>query len=451
MTHLPRGLGKLIERGETEALEFKRNFDKKVLITAGALANTRGGVILIGVDEDGTTTGIEVTDEILKDWANHISNASEPMLIPLLERGARNGKTIVAIRVKEFPLKPVAILGRCYRRLGASNRQMTPSEIAEMHARSIGSTWDALPSIESTLDDLDLTKFHAYIARAREVGRRRFDEGMEPAMLMSKLELIRGTKPTLAALMVFGRRAPIQAKVKCGRIRGTSTIVDDYVVESPLLEQVDDVMAYMRRTLQLSYAFTGKGEREEVWEYPLNAVKEAVTNAICHRDYSSPAETQIKVFDDRMTIWNPGPLPPGMTIATLLDPAHNSVPRNKLIAMLFYDAGLIERYGSGIGRMLDECRRLSFPPPEFDEFQAGFQVVFHKDIYTEKHLAEMGLNPRQSKAVHYSREHGSITNKEYQDLNAVSNKTAYLDLNDLMDKGMLKAAGSGRQLRYVLK
>lgn len=100
----------------------------------------------------------------------------------------------------------------------------------------------------------------------------------------------------------------------------------------------------------------------------------------------------------------------GMSIKKLMDPNHNSVPRNKLIAMLFYDVGLIENYGSGIKKILKECNKLGFPAPEFEDTQGGFQVIFRKDIYNEEYLTEIGLNKRQIKAILYIKEKGKIKN-----------------------------------------
>ena len=328
-------LREIIEKGESETVEFKENFGKEAIETAGALANTQGGHILLGVDKKGTIKGVTITNETLKNWGNRISQLSQPMLIPELQVFTEDEKQMVIIIIKEFPLKPVAINGRCYKRVGASNKILTPAEISEFHLQSTGTTWDALPSPRANIEDIDIQKVKEYISRAKKIGRRQFKEDEDTLMLLHKLDLIKKNKPTWAAFIAFGKSPPLQAKVKCGRIRGTSTIVDDYVVEVPLLDQVDEVMNYMKRVLQLSYTITGDAQRKETWEYPLDAVREIVTNAICHRDYTSSAETQIKIFDDRLAVYNPGALPFGMTVERLTDPHHNSIPRNRLLAMLF--------------------------------------------------------------------------------------------------------------------
>jgi len=440
-----------IKEGESETLEFKTNFGAETIETAGAFANTRGGIILIGVDRGGTIQGVTASGEHQKDWTNRISQLSEPTLIPSISVVELNGKDVVAFFIREFPVKPVAIRGRCYRRVGASNRVMTPAEISEMHLQSVGTTWDGLPHPHFGWDDIDQKKLEDYVIKAKAVGRRNVPENMELVTLAQKLELVIASKPSWASVIAFGKQPPLQAKVKCGKIRGTSTIVDDFVVDAPLLKQVDEVMNYLKRVFMLSYTFSGKAQREEIWEYPLEAVREVVTNAICHRDYSSPAQIQIKIFDDRLVIWNPGGLPFGMTMEKLMQPTHGSVPRNKLVAMLFYDTKLIESYGSGIQRVLEECERLGFPEPEFENEQGGFRVTFYKDMYTEEYLQTMGLNERQVKAVLYLKEKRKITNKEYRELTGISDEGARIDLNVLVSKGLLESKGSGRGTHYVLK
>ena len=440
----------ILEQGEGKTIEFKENFGKEAIQTAGSFANTTGGYIIIGVDKKGNVKGVSISKESLNNWGNRITQLSEPTLIPDLQSIKIDERTLVIISIKEFPLKPVSINGRCYKRVDASNKILTPAEISEMHLQSTGTTWDAMPCPNTNLDDIEIKKVEEYISRTRDTGRRHFKEKEDIRKILYKLNLIQDDKPSWAAIIAFGKRLPMQAKVKCGRIRGTSTIVDDFVVDAPLLDQVEEVMNYMKRVLKLTYSISGKAKRDEIWEYPLDAIREVVTNAICHRDYSSSTEIQIKIFDDRLTVFNPGALPLGMSIEKLMDPNHNSIPRNRLIAMLFYDTGLIERYGSGIQRILDDCHKHKFPIPKFDELERGFQVIFYKDIYTEEYLMEKDLNERQIKAIMYIKKKGKITNKEYRNLSGLSDEGARIDLKDLISKGFVKLIGSGRGTYYTL-
>ena len=440
-----------IKKGESDTVEFKESFNEEAIQTLGAFANTNGGNVLIGVDKSGKIKGITIGSESLPTWSNQISQLSEPTIIPNIYSVEIDNKSIVIVNIKEFPLKPVAIRGRCYIRIGSSNRRMTPAEISEMHLQSVGTTWDATPVPDGKLNDIDFEKVKNYVLRAKDSGRRKFKGDEDLHDLLRKLNLVKNNTPLWASIIAFGENPPLETKVKCGKIRGTSTIVDDFVVDAFLLDQVEEVMNYMRRVFQLSYTITGKPERDEIWEYPLEAVREVVTNAICHKDYSSPAQIQIKIFDDKLTIWNPGRLPFGMSIERLMDPAHNSIPRNRLLAMLFYDVELIENYGSGIQRILEECKRLNFPVPEFKEVEGGFQVIFHKDVFNKESLLKKGLNERQVKAVLYVKDKGQITNKEYQELVSVSKPTATRELKLLVEMNLLEKRGvTGKGTFYEL-
>lgn len=171
-----------------------------------------------------------------------------------------------------------------------------------------------------------------------------------------------------------------------------------------------------------------------------------------HRDYFKyNVQTQIKIFNDWIWFFNIGGLPEGITLEQLKT-THPSVARNPLIVHIFYLAGLIEEYGSGIGRIMDSLKEANLPEPEFKEEFSGFSLYMRKDYYTEGRLKEMEFNDRQIKAVMYVKEKGKITNKEYQELNGVTKKTASRDLGVLTDKRILGKVGStGKGTYYIMK
>ena len=188
--------------------------------------------------------------------------------------------------------------------------------------------------------------------------------------------------------------------------------------------------------------------REDIWEYPLAAIREALINSLIHRDYfKSNVQTQVKIFDEHIWFYNIGGLPDGITLEDLKKP-HSSVPRNPLIVHIFYLTGLIEEVGSGIGRIIESLESQGLPESEFKEEQGGFSVRFYKDIYTEENLRKMGLNERQIKAVMYVKEKGKITNKEYIKEFLVSRQTATRDLTELVNKGLFEFRGRGKRDAY---
>ncbi|NLE61541.1 MAG: hypothetical protein GX616_24580 [Planctomycetes bacterium] len=168
----------------------------------------------------------------------------------------------------------------------------------------------------------------------------------------------------------------IQATVHCGRFRTETDIVDDRLIEGSIVDQIDETMDFLKKHTNVRFIITGKPRRDQLWDYPLEALRGAVVNAVCHRDYGDTADIQIKVFDDHILIWNPGFLPYGVTIEDLYRRTHASKPRNKLIAQVLYDLEIIERYGSGIQRMLDACRAAGIPEPTMAESTGGFLITF---------------------------------------------------------------------------
>jgi len=441
---------KLIKEGESERVEFKENFNREIVESAVAFANSKGGIILTGVGDSGIIRGVSLGKETLKIWANEITQATEPTLIPEIESYQIKGKKIVAIVVKESPIKPIAHRGICYLRVKNSNKKLTPKEIAELHLQTISSSWDSYSAKVASMGDIDFRRVEEYIKLANETGRRKIKE--KPAEVLKKMELIKDNKPTWAAILLFGKEPQkfvLQSKVHCGRFKDEITIINDEMIKETLFEQVEKTMEFIKKSISVRFVITGKPRREEIWEYPLDAVREAVINAVAHRDYAEPSEIQVRIYDDKLIVWSPGKLPFGITLDDLFKP-HKSVLRNKLIAQAFYDAGLIEQWGTGVKRMTDSCLKRGLPEPEFEEHQ-GFRVIFRKDIYTEDYLKGLELNERQIKAIVFMKKEGKITNKIYRDLTNLSDESVRKDLIILSEKGLIKSMGKGRSTYYILK
>ncbi len=450
---LSEDLRKLLAHGESVTVEFKESFSREAIETAGAFANTQGGTVFIGLSRRGRPVGIQTDPDTLKDWANQIVQGTEPRVIPDVRTLTLAGEAIVAIHIRESPIKAVSVRGRCYRRVGASNRVMTPAEIAEMHLQSVGSSWDLLPAPNRRMTDIAPEKVKDYIRRANASGRRRIAEGEDYLRVLRKLGLVKDGRPTWAAILLFGRepqRTLSQAVVHCGRFKQETLVIDDRMIGGTIFEQVEDTMQFIQKNINVKFVITGKPARDEIWDYPLEALREGVVNAICHRDYTIPSNTDVRIHDDQLEIWSPGGLLLGITIEDLLRP-HPSVLRNKGIAAVLYDIGWIEKWGSGIDKMRTLCTKAELREPAFEEQAHGFRAVFRKEVLTEEYLRSLGLNERQVAAVKYIREHGNITNREHRSLNTVSRQTATNDLRVLEQKGLVQRVGkAGRGIAYEL-
>ena len=444
----------LIKTGESETTERKLYFREDGIETAGAFANTHGGTIIVGVSNEGGVTGVTIGKETLVKWSNKIVQSTHPRVVPDIEQHDVEGKHIVVIRVPESPLKPVEAKGRYLKRVGGSNLRMSAQEITEMHLRSVGQSWDKLPALNASLDDLDLDLVNQYVRRASEVRGKKVGHGESPKQILEKMELIKEGKPTWAALLLFQRRPQrylSQAAVHCGRFKDTTAVIDDSIIEGTIIEQITATMEFIRKNTSVRFLITGVPTREEVCEYPLDALREAIINAVCHRDYTIPSHIEVRIYDDELIIWSPGRLPEGVTIEDLYMDHHSSVLRNTGISEVFYDGGLIEKWGSGTVKMRNALMLAGLLEPRFEEYQHGFRVVFQSDIYTEGYLRGRGLKERQIAAVMYVKKEGKITNKAYQELNGVANKTAYLELSDVVKKGIFALEGRGRNVTYSLK
>jgi len=213
--------------------------------------------------------------------------------------------------------------------------------------------------------------------------------------------------------------------------------------------QVDQAIAFVMRNTRMEVKIEGKPERSERWEYPLDAVREAITNAVCHRDYAGSGNVQVRIFDHRLEVSNPGELPGGLTVEDLKRP-HESKPRNKLIADAFFLNKFIEQFGTGISRMIKECGDAGLPEPEFESRSGTFRIVFQKAVSLEQKFGGLGLNDRQLAGLGHLQEKGRITKPEYRKLTSTTDVTAKRDLAELVRKGILVRRGATRNTWYEL-
>ena len=267
-------------------------------------------------------------------------------------------------------------------------------------------------------------------------------------------KLIDGGELTNAALLLFFKE-PIflQSEVKCVRFSGNEPVkpyIDFQTIEGSVFDLMDRAMDFVLRNIRKSIRLvSGKVQREEKYEYPPDAIREAIVNAIAHRDYESPSKVQVRIFDNRIEVWNPGKLPDEITLEDLRR-EHISVPRNPLLFKQLLWVKYVEDVGGGTLDMINQCREWGFPEPLFEHISGAFVVTFRLPPAVED-LEKMGLNERQIRAMNYIVKKGSISNKEYISLNSVSRKTATTDLKQLVSDGLLIRIGEGkRKLQYIM-
>jgi len=258
---------------------------------------------------------------------------------------------------------------------------------------------------------------------------------------------------TIAALLLFGKnpqRFLLQARVRCARFKGENEVefLDLKVIEGDLIQQVEEAMSFVRRNTSMTARIEdGALSRKEHWEYPLDAVREGITNAVCHRDYADSGNVLVKIFDDRLEVLNPGGLPAGLTVEDLKNP-HESKPRNKLVADAFFLIKYIEQFGTGIGRMIEECRLAGVPEPQFESRAGGFRIAFRLTMLGDQRATEMGLTERQLLLLQKSAAIRRGTTAELAKLLEVPKRTVQRDLQYLTKKGLLIRRSNGKHTSY---
>jgi ATP-dependent DNA helicase RecG len=345
-------------------------------------------------------------------------------------------------------------------RKGSVTMPLTVEEI-ERHLNVHGSVpWERRLAVGATLDDLDAELLDAFLAKRGEGGRRsRRYVGRDDLLVglhTAGPDPLSGTvRPTNAGLLLFGRdpQALIpQSEMVCvryGDSLGVGGYLDRKTLTGTLPEIIDQTAAFLNLNVRVGAQIRGF-QRQDQPEYPMEALREAVVNAVAHRDYSAEQESiRLFYYPDRIEIHSPGLLPPGLTPADLAEMRAPSRPRNRLIAQLLRDLpGYMEQIGSGIRLMVHEMRRLGLPDPEFVE-QHEFVVIF-RNGHTLTGEPGVRLTPRQLQALRIVQEKGSISTPEFMAASGTAERTALYDLRDLVDRGILVARGKARNVRYYI-
>ena len=210
-------------------------------------------------------------------------------------------------------------------------------------------------------------------------------------------------------------------------------------IQGNIFEQLEKTIDLLfTKYIKSSISYEGLN-RVEKYEYPKDAVREALLNAVSHKDYSGGVPIQISVYPEKLIFWNEGQLPDDWTIDKLFE-KHPSKPFNPDIANALFRSGYIESWGRGIRKMFRECVQFGIPKPKLFYDMSGFWVEFSKSNYNEERLKSLGLNNRQIKAIKYLNEHKRITNSEYQTIYEVSRNTATRDLSELVERGLIKSS-----------
>ena len=316
--------------------------------------------------------------------------------------------------------------------------------------------FDEYPCTGATLKDISDEKIAWFIPVARKERKYPLTIGTPTERVLEKLELMEGTKPNNAAILLFGltpQKFLPSAEIKCLHFHGTviaKPIPSHQVFTGSVFDQVDQATDFVMSKLYRRVPprdTTPVSDTE--YEIPKEVINEAIVNAIAHRDYSSQASVQVYVFSDRVEVRNPGELPRDLTFENL-KVQHNSRPRNLRIARVLFLAHYIETIGYGTLQMIDGCKAVGLPEPDFAQSGGEFVVTIWRDWLTDSIIAGLGLNERQKKIIVFVKSNARISNTECQNLTGATRKTTSRDLEDLVNAGLLIRVGERRGAHYVL-
>ena len=435
---------------ENQNIEWKESWRDEYLKWICGFANARGGKIIIGKNDNDEIVGVAKAKRLMEDIPNKIQ--TQLGIICDVDLKNEDGKDFIEIDVKPYDVL-ISYQGKYYYRSGSTKQELKGNTLNNFLLKKAGKTWDDVVEPRADLKDIDLSAIEAFKKGATASKRLPFiAEEINIEQILDNLLLLEGGNLKRSAVLLFGKnpcRFFINAFVKIGRFGQTD---DDLrfqeVIEGNAFQLADKTLEVLDRKFFVS-PISYKGlQRVESWEYPYEAIREVILNAIVHRDYMG-APIQISVYDDKIIVWNEGSLPKDLTFEDLKR-KHSSRPHNPILASAFFKGGLIEAWGRGTIKIINECKNAGLPEPLIENVSGGISVTLFKNI--SKKTIEFGpgeFNTRQLKALEFIREKGKIRNADYQILNNVSKRTASRELKEMVDKEVIELSGMGAGANYI--
>ncbi len=450
-------LRSLLDAGAGSHLELlpEKAPARRIQETLVAFANAAGGILVLGAPAglaDPPAARQRVMDLALQ--------TDPPLVMPIPELTALDGATILVVVTPAGLPHVYSADGRYLRRVGPRNEALAGPALRELLLGRSEPAFEAEALLDASLDDLEMRHVEQYAEALGAVGRPLTD------LLLSRgcLRVVAGRlTPTVAGALLFGRdpqRFTPAAEILAIRYAG-SEMSDEFIKEQirgPLPEQIRRAVGFVEQTTARAARLNAM-QRQERRQYPPAAVREAIVNAVAHRDYRQRGDAiRLFIFADRIECYSPGRLPGHVTVENIL---RERFSRNEVLVQALSDLGFIERLGYGIDRMVALMEQEGLPAPIFEETPAGFRVTLRGPLGVGAPVnlsraagrwVHLDLNPRQEGAVRFAEEHGRITNRDLKQLFPdVSDETIRRDLAELVGKNLLLKIGDKRATFYILK
>ena len=449
-----------IKKGESKILEFKKELPQKdhLIKTVIAFSNTSGGKLIIGVDDKGTIVGIPASTDIIKMMeylSSLISDSCYPNIIPEIYTVNVSNKMLVVIEISKGGLLPYYIKNKginegTYIRVGPTNRKASKNNIIELERQRQNISFDEEPDFFTNFDELDIQVLKKEFAN---VGKKLTKEKLKSLkLIVEKKHTIYPTKGLLILLGIYEN-----CKTKCARFKGTnmSIFIDKKEYEGDLFSQLRNTENFIKNHINVGTEIT-KLNNQEVSEIPYAAIREALINAVVHRDYSNLGrDIKVGIYDDILDIVSPGSFPSTLTQEDVLN--GRSEIRNRVIARVFKELGYIEQWGSGINRIINSCKQYELKTPLIKENGDSVEVnIFRKENGAGKVPETAGKTPEkkgvtenENAILNFLSQHEKITRKDVEELIAVKDRRAREILSEMVKNGVLKKEGKTRNIYYT--
>ena len=453
----------IVEGGESPQVEFKRSTGQRSAAARSVcgMLNGTGGHVLFGVADDGEIVGQEVSDSTRQDIARELSQIEpqvvlDPKIVPV-----EGDRAVIVISVPGDRTGPYTYDGRPHVRQGPTTRQMDQDtyERRLVENRDPRRRWEARPTSDIGVSDLDASEVTRTISAAIDRGRMEEPGTRDPEDLLRGLGLLRNDRLLNAAVVLFGKDHLFmpdypQCLLRMARFRGTtkSEFEDNRQVRGNAFKLFEQAQRFLREHLPIASEVRSDAiERADTPLYPMEALREALANALCHRDYGlQGGSIGVAIYDDRLEITNTGTLPPGITIEELTEP-HTSQIRNDLIADTFYRRGIIEQWGRGTVKMVELTEEAGLVPPEFEERGGEIVVRFRPVHYVPPTRIEHDLSDLQRNILKVVAKAGEASLSDILEaLGDVPRRTVQDNLQTLRSLDLVELEGRGRGAQWRL-
>jgi ATP-dependent DNA helicase RecG len=370
-----------MQRTESEILEFKSSFGewKEIIQTLCGFANKNGGTVIVGFDDSGQPTNLQIGKSTIEDFVNKIKTNTDPTLFPSVNRKTFALGEIVEISIPKSDFKPVFAFGRAYTRIGKNTIQLSANEIRKLAKKY------TLPDFDSQMTNVNFSDFEFDEKLIAKINKKffGFSESNACREILSEFKLIKNNKINKGAYLCFVKENKLfkNAQVKAARFKGNKPVsfIDMQDFTGNIINAVDDCLNFIKKHINRAVIIEGKPERTERWDYPLPALREAVINAIVHRDYNDKGNVQIRIFDDSLEIWSPGLLPKEIDIESI-EITGRSIPGNTVLADIFHTLNYIEAWGTGLSRIIEYSKQFGIGKPEFKHIQGALVIKFFRNV-----------------------------------------------------------------------